>query len=979
MKSRILLWPALALAAGISAPALTAQQADAEQITEVRANTYTRSTQHNASLDIASDGRTLVAWGSRRQEMGSYGIFAQLFDPLGRAIGTELHVNHYMPGGQVEPSVAFAADGSAWVAWCSFGNQDGQAAGIFMRKLNHSADGKFEAQGKDIAVNQTVFGDQVDPAMTALANGNMVVTWLSAHQGSKVAYGRVFNSAGEPQGDEFRLSQSEAGQEAMPCVASLESGFVTAWSRTQADGKTPAGIFGRRFDANGKAVGGEMVLSSTSGTQAIEPSLDSNGKDLFAVAWMSLDSGMEYQAKARLYSADGSAMSATWSSPPAEGGYRTGATVAMGADGNYTVLFNHNGEMVFGADGKPNIPVSIYRQDFNADGVAVGETVCSTGSVDAKRNMQVGLNSRHAARGAMGQLAYAWNGSIEEDGNAVGLTVHAPADLQIEAPATVERVAALADLTRADVDDQVAPPEWDPNWVDDSDNWEPGGRAGTGFKAFNSTGWVPPDPDIAVGPNHIVAVVNVDMKFYDKDGNQSWSGGLESFFGTSGFVFDPVALYDPHADRFVIAVAEHASNGNDMFGIAVSDDGDPNGTWHKYRVNVNSICGFIDFENLGCSTDAYFVTADCFSGGGNYIHVVDKASVLNGGAISVNSIQAKASLLSNACTKNYDDATGYFASSWALGSPKLKLYAVEDPAGSAVFHKVNLDVGAWSSPPGAVQLGSSNRVSTIDTRIKNGVVRDGFMYLCHNVGHNGVAHVRWYKINLNGWPTSGTNPTLDDSGYVDAGSGVYTWFGDVNVDADGTMAIAYNQSSASQYVGVNAAYRDPGDPAGTLKNHQELQISTSAETGSRWGDYSGLELDPTVAGRFWCHHEYRTTSWRTWAGILDTEGGIHYDLVLTINGSLQGGASNSATISQSTAGATAYLFNGSDHGTSTIPGLGIDLQIANAVQVAQRNVNVWGFATITKNLPPALSGMTVYLQAADSNGLLSPVVVDTIL
>ena len=130
MKSRILLWPALALAAGICAPALTAQQADAENTTEVRANTYTRSTQHNASLDIAQDGRTLVAWASRRQEMGSYGIFAQLFDPLGRAIGTELHVNNYMPGGQIEPSVTFAADGTAWIAWCSYGHQDGQAAGV---------------------------------------------------------------------------------------------------------------------------------------------------------------------------------------------------------------------------------------------------------------------------------------------------------------------------------------------------------------------------------------------------------------------------------------------------------------------------------------------------------------------------------------------------------------------------------------------------------------------------------------------------------------------------------------------------------------------------------------------------------------------------------------------------------------------------------------------------------------------------------
>jgi hypothetical protein len=231
---------------------------------------------------------------------------------------------------------------------------------------------------------------------------------------------------------------------------------------------------------------------------------------------------------------------------------------------------------------------------------------------------------------------------------------------------------------------------------------------------------------------------------------------------------------------------------------------------------------------------------------------------------------------------------------------------------------------------------------------------------------------------LNGWPTSGSNPSLADSGYVDAGSGVYTWFGDINVDADGNMAIAYNQSSSSQYVGVNSAWRAPGDAAGTLKDHLELQISTSAETGSRWGDYAGLENDPSVPGRFWSHHEYRTTSWRTWAGKFDTGGGISYDLALTLNSPLVGGSQASATISNSTQGSVAYLFNGSGHGSTTIPGLGVDLQINNASQVAQKAVNVWGFANINKNLPPALSGLTVYLQAVDSNALLSPVVVETI-
>ena len=69
--------------------ATASAEAPTDRVLELRANTYTRSTQADGALDIAPNGNVFVAWSSRRQEMGSYGVFGQVFDALGRPIGTE--------------------------------------------------------------------------------------------------------------------------------------------------------------------------------------------------------------------------------------------------------------------------------------------------------------------------------------------------------------------------------------------------------------------------------------------------------------------------------------------------------------------------------------------------------------------------------------------------------------------------------------------------------------------------------------------------------------------------------------------------------------------------------------------------------------------------------------------------------------------------------------------------------------------------
>ena len=50
------------------------------------------------------------------------------------------------------------------------------------------------------------------------------------------------------------------------------------------------------------------------------------------------------------------------------------------------------------------------------------------------------------------------------------------------------------------------------------------------FPGIGATGWVPADPDIAVGPNHIVSVVNSSIGFFTKTGTSQFQQQASAFF-----------------------------------------------------------------------------------------------------------------------------------------------------------------------------------------------------------------------------------------------------------------------------------------------------------------------------------------------------------------------------------------------------------------------------------------------------------------
>jgi len=349
-------------------PATDASPLSTCRVVETRVNTYTYNRQQDQTLAVDARGRVLVAWGSRRQEHGTFGVFAQLLDPLGRPLGTEIHVNAWIPGNQFDPAVAFAPDGSAWVAWCSVPGQDGSLGGIFLRRLAErpgpeaGALPAFGPVGDEIPVNVTTLGDQRNPTLAVNPDGTLLVAWESAQEGRHQVFGRLFGPDGQPRGGEFPLAEAPrkaealqlgsgtsleeaftaaaGARDAMPTLAVLDGGrFLAAWARSDAQGR-PAGLYGRIFGPDGRPEGGLLRLDPADGRQAVEPSVDAADDGRFVVAWMSSEDGGEWQPAARRFDRDGRPLGPALELPGPAEGYRNGATVAVAPDGRFLVAWN---------------------------------------------------------------------------------------------------------------------------------------------------------------------------------------------------------------------------------------------------------------------------------------------------------------------------------------------------------------------------------------------------------------------------------------------------------------------------------------------------------------------------------------------------------------------------------------------------------------------------------------------------------------
>ena len=166
-------------------------------------------------------------------------------------------------------------------------------------------------------------------------------------------------------------------------------------------------------------------------------------------------------------------------------------------------------------------------------------------------------------------------------------------------------------------------------------------------------GW-PPDPNGEVGPNHFIEAVNVGYAIYNKTGtllasfteDQLWAGsGANLCNGNSQG--DPIVVYDPIADRWIITHFAFASGAGPFVQcIAVSKTSDPvAGGWYLYPLRIDTgvagqppVGSINDYPKFAAWHDCLYMGANQFNGFGPYQGVsvasFSRADLYNGNPLT---------------------------------------------------------------------------------------------------------------------------------------------------------------------------------------------------------------------------------------------------------------------------------------------------------------------------------------------------------
>ena len=139
----------------------------------------------------------------------------------------------------------------------------------------------------DFLINDTTASAQDAPAAARLADGKVVVAWTSLNQDGSGAgvYFRRLDQNGGAVGEETRANATTVGGQLSPAIAALkDGGFVIAWTSAGQDGDGN-GVYAQRFNRLGEPVGLEFRVADTTAGGQLNPDVAALEDGGFVIVW----------------------------------------------------------------------------------------------------------------------------------------------------------------------------------------------------------------------------------------------------------------------------------------------------------------------------------------------------------------------------------------------------------------------------------------------------------------------------------------------------------------------------------------------------------------------------------------------------------------------------------------------------------------------------------------------------------------------
>ncbi|MBP2233286.1 VCBS repeat-containing protein [Azospirillum agricola] len=256
--------------------------------TETRVNSFTASHEQYTTTAALADGGWVVTWtGYDHPAGGVADIYQQRYAADGQTVGGETLVNTTTADLQALSQVVSLKDGGWVVTWESRGAQDGSGSGMYQQR--YAVNGA--PVGGEVRINTTTAGDQTYSVLSALEDGGWVVVWQSPGQdGSGLGvYGQIFNADGSRRGGELLVEQVVYMDQYQPAVTGLaDGGFLVSWGSASPSG-SGWGLYAQRFLADGTRIAGQFQVSDAIAGDAGYPEVAARKDGGFVVAWVQPD------------------------------------------------------------------------------------------------------------------------------------------------------------------------------------------------------------------------------------------------------------------------------------------------------------------------------------------------------------------------------------------------------------------------------------------------------------------------------------------------------------------------------------------------------------------------------------------------------------------------------------------------------------------------------------------------------------------
>jgi hypothetical protein len=415
---------------------------------------------------------------------------------------------------------------------------------------------------------------------------------------------------------------------------------------------------------------------------------------------------------------------------------------------------------------------------------------------------------------------------------------------------------------------------------------------GAGFTGPEGTATLrnPSDNSLAIGPNHIVQIVNSRMAVFDKKGKAIYGPVVTNkiFTGFGGqcenqISGDAVVRYDQLADRwlFVLPVFRRPPGepqGPYSMCYAVSQGTNPMGPYHRYEFKRPL---FPDYPRPAIWPDGYYIPT---STGDEVIQkhacVADRAKMLKGlpateqcviidGVNFLNNADIDGLAVPPPGAPNIIMAAGGSQLKGKFDDDGIYLYKLHvdwnDKSKTKLTGPTKIEVAPYhylcngqltSCVP---QPGTERRLDAQGDKLMQRLVyrkigRRESLFALHSINtKSGGGGIRWYEFRLG----KNRDPKLYQQGTY-APDALFRWMPSLAVDRKGNLGIGYSFGGTPNFPGQRFAGRLANDPKGVLSFREAVAVEGEASqtTTLRWEDYTTSAMDPTDDCTIWYVGDY---------------------------------------------------------------------------------------------------------------------------